>query len=87
MSMPGRPGGWGDDMAMDAPGKTMFKGAAGDAESDADGWGNTKSSAQNPGSDMKTVSGVRQEFPEAWIWTEAHTKYFKIRKTRHSNTT
>ena len=79
MSMPGRRGGWGDDMAMDAPGKRMFKGAGGAAESDADGWASTKSSAQNPGNSMKTVSRVRQEFPEAWFWTETHTKYFKIK--------
>ena len=76
MSMPGRPGGWQDDTAMDAP---LFKGAGGAAEADADGL--SESSAKNPGSSMKKVSRVRQEFPEAWIWSEIHTKYFKITKT------
>ena len=78
MSMPGSLGGWQDDMAKDAP---LFKGAGGAAESDADGFSFTDSSAKNQGSGMKTVSRVRQEFPEAWIWTETHTKYFKITKT------
>ena len=66
------------DKDMDVQGKVMFKGAGGGAETAAGGFGSTEWSDQKAHSKVKAVSRVRQEFPEAWIWTETHTKYFKI---------
>ena len=63
-----------DEADMDVPGKMMFKVAGGATESAADGLASTEWSAQKPPSRVKEVSRVRQEFPEAWIWTETHTK-------------
>ena len=74
-------GGLGD-ADMDVSGQMMFKGAGGAVESAAGGLGSTESSPQKPSSGVKTVSRVRQEFPEAWLWTETHTKYFKIKKIK-----
>ena len=67
-----------DDPDMDVTDRIMFKGAGGAAESAADRFGTTEWSAEKPPIKVKEVSRVRQEFPEAWIWTETHTKYFKI---------
>ena len=34
---------------------------------------------------LKTVTQVRREFPEAWIWTELQTGYFASRSLRHGS--